>query len=103
MTYIYYIDNEKFTTDNYFDIPRYHVSSPDENTPALQDLNSEHKVWCEKGRILHRLTGPARIYSDRSYSFWLNDKNYFNNIHDWLKDHPKQDNAFQVEMLLKYI
>jgi hypothetical protein len=95
MTYIYYIDNEKFTTDNYFDIPRYHVSSPDENTPALQDLNSEHKVWCEKGRILHRLTGPAYILRNGIEQYFLNGKDY-DNVHDWIKDHPNPDIYFDA-------
>jgi hypothetical protein len=99
--YIYYIDGQKFTTENYDDIPWDDFSSPDEETPALENQAEKEKVWCEKGFIWHRLMGPAYIDNDEFYRFWLNDKEY-DNIHDWLKDHPNQTNAFQVEMLLKY-
>jgi hypothetical protein len=101
MTYIYYIDDKTFTSDILDVIPFYKISSPDENTPALEDLKTGYKYWCLKGWKIHRLTGPARICPNGSYDFFLNDKKY-TNIHDWLKDHPNQTNAFQVEMLLKY-
>jgi hypothetical protein len=101
MKYIYYIDGEKFLTDIRKLIPWDVISSPNENTPAYEDINTGSKAWCEKGQILHRLTGPARIMVDGTCQFYLNGK-YYENIHDWLKDHPNQDNTFQVEMLLKY-
>jgi hypothetical protein len=101
MTYRYYVNGEKFTTDDPNDMPLYEISSPDENTPAFEDLESSHKVWCEKDYIWHRLTGPAVIWPNEKYSFCLNNKIY-DNVHDWLKDHPIQDNAFQVEMILKW-
>ncbi len=101
MTYIYYIDGEKFTTDDHDDIPRYKISSPDENTPAFEDLKTGHKYWCLEGNRWHRLTGPAIIRKNRSYSFWLNDEHFYS-VEEWLKFHPNQTNAFQVEMLLKY-
>jgi hypothetical protein len=100
MTYVYYVDGEKFTSETLNDVPSFEVSSPNENTPAYEQINGL-KVWCLKNWRLHRLTGPAVINSDGSEQFWLNDQSY-ENIHDWLKDHPNQDNAFQVEMLLKY-
>jgi hypothetical protein len=46
--FIYYIDNEKLTTDNDNTIPFDNISSPDENTAALENLNSQYKLWCEK-------------------------------------------------------
>jgi hypothetical protein len=99
---MYYIDGKKYTTNDWNEIPRYELSSPDENTPALEDLETGYKYWCKKGKFLHRLTGPASINNkDNSGAFWLNG-NYYYNFHDWLKVHPNQDNAFQVEMLLKY-
>jgi hypothetical protein len=101
MTYVYYVDGEKFTTDKTHEIPLSKISSPDENTPAWENLSTGKKYWCNKGLFLHRLTGPAVINSDGQEHFWLND-NAYKNVHDWLKDHPNQDNAFQVEMLLKY-
>jgi hypothetical protein len=104
MTYIYYIDGEKYTTDDHDKVPIYKISSPDEQTPAFEDLETGYKYWCLQGWIFQRLTGPARIYSEIHSDveeFWLNDKKY-TNIHDWLKAHPNQDNAFQIEMLLKY-
>jgi hypothetical protein len=101
MTYIYYIDGEKFTTDHQIKTPWGDISSPNEDTPAIEDLKSEYKFWCEKGDIAHRLTGPAYISNNGTKSFYLNNKHY-DNVTDWLKDHPNQDNAFQVEMLLKY-
>jgi hypothetical protein len=100
MKYIYYIDGEKFTTNYPSEIIIYQISSPDESTPAYEK-ESRFKFWCKKGRIYHRLTGPAVIYTDDRVQFWLSGY-YFNNIHSWLKDHPNQDNTFQVEMLLKY-
>jgi hypothetical protein len=101
MTYVYYIDGEKLTTDDYNKIPRYKYSSPDENTPAWENLITGEKIWCLKGNKFHRLTGPATNWSYRSINFWLNGK-YYENIHYWLKAHPNQDNTFQVEILLKY-
>jgi hypothetical protein len=99
--YIYYIDGKRFTTDDPRKIPLNDISAPDENTPAYQNINTGYKVWYKKGLILHRLNGPARIYFDGTKEFYLNGK-YYKNIHKWLKEHPNQDNAFQIEMLLKY-
>jgi hypothetical protein len=101
MSYIYYIDGKKVTTDNLNKIPWNDVSSLDENTPALENLKTGFKVWCLKGLILHRLTGPAYIRSNGKIQFWLNDY-FYDSIHKWLFDNPNQDNAFQVEMILKY-
>jgi hypothetical protein len=98
--FTYYIDKKKFTTKNYNEIPEYEISSPGENTPAYQRSDGI-KVWCQKGHILHRLTGPTCILPDGSEYFYLNDKEY-KNVQDWLKEHPNQTNAFQIEMLLKY-
>jgi hypothetical protein len=97
--FTYYINGEKFTTDNYREIPEYEISSPNEQTPAYERSDGI-KFWCKKGHILHRLTGPTCISPD-GYYFYLNNKIYYN-VKDWLKDHPNQTNAFQVEMLLKY-
>jgi hypothetical protein len=99
--YVYFIDGEKYKTNNYVDIPLYDISSPDENTPAFENLEIGRKIWCEKDWKLHRLTGPAIIDKDGKERFYLNGL-YYENIHDWLKDHPNQDNTFQIEMLLKY-
>jgi hypothetical protein len=93
--FIYYVDGKKFTADNYFDIPRYHVSSLDESTPALQALNSQHKVWCEKGRIFHRLTGPGYIASNGTKYFYLNGKRYMN-VREWFNNHPEPDLYFDA-------
>jgi hypothetical protein len=98
--FVYYVDGERYTTDNDNIIPRNIISSPDENTPAYEKINGP-KVWCEKGYIWHRLTGPAFISPNGTELFFLNDWRY-KNIHDWLKAHSNQDNAFQIEMLLKY-
>jgi hypothetical protein len=95
MTYVYYIDGKKFTTDSCEEIPSDKISSPDENTPAFDNLETSSKFWCEKGWYWHRLTGPARIWPDRSEQFWLNDKPY-EKIHDWLKDHPNPDLYFDT-------
>jgi hypothetical protein len=99
--FIYYIDKVKFVIDDYNKIPFNEISSPDEQTPAYENLTTGEKVWCLKGDFWHRLTGPTRIWPDGKEDFCLNGKRYYN-IKEWLKDHPNQDNAFQVEMLLKY-
>jgi hypothetical protein len=101
MRYIYYIDGKKFKTDNYQKIPWFDISSPNENTPAIQELNSEFKIWCKKSRFMHRLNGPAGISPTGTKYFYLNDKGYVD-IQTWLKAHPNQDNSFQIEMLLKW-
>jgi hypothetical protein len=102
MTYVYYNNNKKYKTKEGYKIPFDKISSPNEDTPAYEDLESGEKRWCEKGRIWHRLTGPAIIHSNGSEWFYLNDICYYENVKDWLEDHPNQENAFQVEMLLKY-
>jgi hypothetical protein len=96
---IYYIDGKKYTTDDEKEISWNNISSPDENTPAAENLKTGENLWCLKGDKWHRLTGPAYIWVD--YAYGLNGKRYYN-IHDWLKDHPNQSNAFQIEMLLKH-
>jgi hypothetical protein len=83
--FIFYIDGRKLVSDNYEDILWGFISSPDENTPAFEDLTTNEKLWCEKGFIMHRLDGPARLWSDETMLFYINDKCYFSNIHDWLK------------------
>jgi hypothetical protein len=98
---IYYIDGKKYTTDDWNEMSFDDISSPNENTPAIEYLKTGNKIWCLKGYILHRLIGPARIFSDGREEFCLNGK-YYHTIYTWLKEHPNQDNAFQVEMLLKY-
>jgi hypothetical protein len=100
MTFIYYVDGKKFTK-NSGKVPWYDISSPDENTPAFEDLESSHKLWCLKDYIWHRLTGPAVFWPNEKYSFCLNGE-FYENVEDWLKDNPNQDNAFQVEMILKW-
>jgi hypothetical protein len=101
MRYVYYIDGEKFTTDNENEIPWLYISSFNEEIPAFEDLENGNKVWCQKGYHCHRLTGPARVWPGGDYYFFLNNSLYIK-VNAWLKDHPNQDNAFQVEMLLKY-
>jgi hypothetical protein len=101
MNFIYYVDGEKFTTDNWDEIPWKEISSLDKNTPAFEHLLTGDKFWCLKYYLCHRLTGPALIDFDGTKYFYLNGKRY-ENIREWLKYHQNQDNAFQVEMLLKY-
>jgi hypothetical protein len=74
------------------------IFSKSKNTPTFQ-FDNRNEYW-SFGK-LSRLNGPAIEYHNGSKQWWLNDKRY-DNVHDWLKDHPNQDNAFQVEMLLKW-
>jgi hypothetical protein len=103
MTYVYYIDGEKFIDENYefYNNNFLLMSSPNEETPAFEELEIGYKFWCLKGFIWHRLTGPAFIDYFGNYNFYLNGI-YYKNLNDWLKDNPNQDNTFQIEMLLKY-
>jgi hypothetical protein len=98
--FVYYIDGKKYITDNYRDIPYAIISSPNDDIPAFENLGTGNKIWMKKERKWHRLTGPAIIFTDDKW-FCLNDKKYAN-INDWFKEHPNQDNTFQVEMLLKW-
>jgi hypothetical protein len=94
--FVYYIDGQKFAIHDYNNIPWKEISSPDENTPAYENLLTGYKEWVEKGYRYHRLTGPARIHPDgASNSFWLNDK-YYENVKDWFKDHPNPDLYFNA-------
>jgi hypothetical protein len=95
MRYIYYIDDEKFTTDDKNEIPWEEISSPNEDTPAIQQLNSKYKLWCKKGFIGHRLTGVALIRTDGTEYFYLNDKRY-ENIKEWINNHPNPDLYFDA-------
>jgi hypothetical protein len=94
MTYVYYIDGENFTTEHKI-IPWDYISSPNEETPAYENTLTGEKFWCKKGRIWHRLTGPAIIHSNGSEWFYLNDI-FYENIHDWLKEHPNPDLYFDA-------
>jgi hypothetical protein len=76
------------------------LHSPNEETPAFEHLSTGHKQWYFEGK-LHRESGPAKIWTDEEYSFWLNDKVY-ENVNDWLIDNPNKDKTFQVQMILKY-
>jgi hypothetical protein len=93
--YIYYVDGEKFTTNEYFNIPIDFISSPNENTPAFEDIYYCEKIWCEKDWIIHRLTGPAFIDSNGTKNYYLNGKPYFK-IQNWLKEHPNPDMYFDA-------
>jgi hypothetical protein len=93
--FVYYINGKKFTTKNYNEIPWHDISSPDEQTPAFEDLSYSEKIWCGKNNCWHRLTGPAYIYHDKSEQFWLNDKSYVN-IKEWINDHPNPDLYFDA-------
>jgi hypothetical protein len=95
MTYIYFIDGQKFITNNHDEIPHYEFSSPNENTPALEYIEIGFKLWCEKGHIRHRLTGPARIWNTGDYDFWLNDIPYIN-VREWINNHPNPDLYFDA-------
>jgi hypothetical protein len=92
MTYIYYIDGEKFISD---EIPWDDISSPNEQTPALENLITGVKEWHIKKYIFHRLTGPAHMLSDGRKFFYLNGKRY-ENIKEWIKDHPNPDLYFDA-------
>jgi hypothetical protein len=99
------------------------LHSPDNNTPA-EEHSIGSKTWYKNGKVhrdddlpafigctgiqqyyqygvLHRENGPAEIHPCGVNLFYLNGK-YYQNIHSWFKDHPNQDNAFHVEMILKY-
>jgi hypothetical protein len=95
MRYIYYVNGKKFTTDFYYRVPWGEVSSYSENTPAYEDTLTGEKLWCLKGIIYHRLTGPAFIRGDGSIEFYLNDKRY-ENVKEWINNHPNPDLYFNA-------
>jgi hypothetical protein len=52
MTKIYYIDGEKYIIDSIdIQIIQYDISSPNDETPAFENLLSGYKLWCLKGYI----------------------------------------------------
>jgi hypothetical protein len=89
---VYYIDGEKFTTENINNIPLYEISSPDENTPALEYTISGNKLWCEKEKFWHRLTGPASIHRT-GCDYWIEGK-YYETVKEWINNHPTPDLYF---------
>jgi hypothetical protein len=95
MRYVYYIDGEKYITDYSNRIPLLEISSPNEQIPAFENLATGFRMWCLKGNIYHRLTGPARIWLDGRVWFCLNDKRY-ENVKEWIKDHPEPDLYFNA-------
>jgi hypothetical protein len=92
---VYYVDGEKFTTENYDEISIRKISSPNENTPAWENLKTGEKLWMKKGFVRHRLTGPAEITSDGREEFWLYKK-YYENVKDWINNHPNPDLYFNA-------
>jgi hypothetical protein len=92
---IYYIDGKKYIAKKYQNIPIYKISSPDENIPAYENLDSGFKYWCKKGDIFHRLTGPSTILADGTNYFYLNNKRYMN-IREWINNHPNPDLYFDA-------
>jgi hypothetical protein len=97
MLIVYYVNGNKFTTDELSKIPWNDISSLNKHTPAYENKITGDRIWCMKNLIRHRLTGPA-IFRSNHKEFWINGKFYYN-IHDWLKDHPNQNETFKTEML----
>jgi hypothetical protein len=96
MTYIYYIDGTKHLVEiRNKKIPWKEISSPDEYTPALEDLSDGYKFYCEINEQIHRLTGPAEIYPNKRLLYGLNGR-VFNNVNDWLKHHPNPELYFDA-------
>ncbi len=96
MSYVYYIDGVKYLIENINKkIPWLRISSPDENTPALEDLSNGYKFFCEINEQIHRLTGPAEIYPDGNLLYGLNGR-IFRNVNAWLKHHPNPELYFDV-------
>ncbi len=95
MTKVFYIDGMKVPDNKFSVTPWRLISSPNEDTPAFEDLSTGEKLWCLKGYRLHRLTGPARIWSDGQEQFYLNDKIY-ENVKEWILDHPEPELYFNA-------
>jgi hypothetical protein len=93
MTFIYYVDSEKFTTDDYGTIPWDDISSPDENTPGFECTIKNIKEYCSKNQCYHRLTGPALIENVILEMFFINNVVY-ENVKDWISNHPNPDLYF---------
>jgi hypothetical protein len=93
--FVYYIDGERFTTVNVKLINFNIVSSPNDDIPAFEDLSDGYKSWFLKEVVWHRLTGPARIYSDGIKEFYLYGR-YYPTIRAWIKDHPNPDLYFNA-------
>jgi hypothetical protein len=93
MSKVFYIDGMKVPDDEFPVTPWELISSPDENTPAFENLETGFKSWCLKHYVLHRLTGPARILPNGACQFYLNGKNY-ETVKEWIVDHPNPDLYF---------
>jgi hypothetical protein len=91
---IYYIDGIKHIKNDYGKIPFEIISSPDEQTPAIETTPGL-KVWCKKEWKFHRLTGPARIFPDGREEYWF-DNIYYPTIREWITDHPNPDLYFNA-------
>lgn len=51
--------------------------------------------------FFHKEDGPLFYIDGIVLPFWLNGQGY-NNVNDWLIDHPNKEIEFQVMMRLKY-
>jgi hypothetical protein len=96
MNHIYYIDGKRFITKNFNHIPKNLISSPNDETPAYEDLENGYKIWSKNDWRWHRLTGPANIDSDGDKSYWLDGRYYSTDIGAWIKDHPNPDLYFDA-------
>jgi hypothetical protein len=95
LRFIYYIDGEKFTTEDKFSNSLWKkISSPDDNTPAFETSNG-YKFYCHLDEQIYRLNGPAEITSDGREDFYLNGKRY-ETIKEWINDHPNPDLYFDA-------
>lgn len=111
---------------DYKELPFYlKKHSPNNNTPTFIDGNVKHyykndkkhrdndlpafepidetissSVYYQYGDR-HRENGPAIFFPNGTYKFYLYGIEY-DDIKDWLKDHPNQDKVFQAKMILQY-
>jgi hypothetical protein len=72
----------------------------DNDLPAVIDLDDDIYYYCKYGKY-HRLDGPAIHGEPFSDKWYLYGKQY-ENVKDWLKHHPNQENTFQTTMTLRY-
>lgn len=96
--FTYYTKEGKFETNEIRTIPWKKLHS-DNDIPAFVSFDG-YKHWYLEGK-LHRENGPAITWSNGTLLFYLYGIEY-ENVNDWLRNHPNQDKVFQVQMILQY-
>ena len=67
------------------------------NRPTLETVDEKYKEWKNRKNEFHREDGPAVIWPGGNTD-WYYDGHHYNNIEDWIEDHPDQEKATKAKL-----